>query len=160
MLSSSRVQGNFRGLEASRPRPRTWKCVLEDSTSANSPPYTLIFHEAYVKHFALSDQLWLLVLSHVLKFLSINLLAVFLINKLIPPQKNKKKTIIIRISVIILIVNVLKVALNNFKGHITAKIASEGQKLRHFSYRALWSIAGQCRWAQSPWLRYWLQVWF
>ena len=49
VLSSSRGQGNFRGLEASRPRPRTWpsrptpstsKCVLEakdvleDSTSA------------------------------------------------------------------------------------------------------------------------------
>ena len=43
MLSSSRGQANFRGLEASRPRPRTWpsrprprtsKCVLEDSTSA------------------------------------------------------------------------------------------------------------------------------
>ena len=37
--SSSREQGNFRGLEASRPRPRTSKCVLEakdvleDSTS-------------------------------------------------------------------------------------------------------------------------------
>ena len=30
MLSSSRGQGNFRGLEASRPRPRTSKCVLED----------------------------------------------------------------------------------------------------------------------------------
>ena len=48
MLSSSRGQGNFRGLEASRPRtrplrprPRTSKCVLEakdvlkDSTSDN-----------------------------------------------------------------------------------------------------------------------------
>ena len=34
MLSSSRGQANFRGLEASRPRPRTSKCVLEDSTSA------------------------------------------------------------------------------------------------------------------------------
>ena len=41
VLSSSRGQANFRGLEASRPRPRTWpsrprtsKCVLEDSTSA------------------------------------------------------------------------------------------------------------------------------
>ena len=39
VLSSSRGQGNFRGLEASRPRPRTSKCVLEakdvlkDSTS-------------------------------------------------------------------------------------------------------------------------------
>ena len=32
VLSSSRGQGNFRGLEASRPRPRTSKCVLEDST--------------------------------------------------------------------------------------------------------------------------------
>ena len=31
--SSSRGQGNFRGLAASRPRPRTSKCVLEDSTS-------------------------------------------------------------------------------------------------------------------------------
>ena len=50
--------------------------------------------------------------------------------------------------------NVLKKALNNFRGHITAKNASEGQKLGHFSYRALWSTAGQCRWAQSPWLRY------
>ena len=38
------------------------------------------------------------------------------------------------------------------------KTASEGQKLWHFSYRALWSIARQSRWAQSPWLRYWLQV--
>ena len=39
VLSSSRGQGNFRGLEASRPRPRTSKSVLEakdvleDSTS-------------------------------------------------------------------------------------------------------------------------------
>ena len=39
VLSSSRGQSNFRGLEASRPRPRTSKCVLEakdvleDSTS-------------------------------------------------------------------------------------------------------------------------------
>ena len=42
VLSSSRGQGNFRGLEASRPRPRIWpsrprprtsKCVFEDSTS-------------------------------------------------------------------------------------------------------------------------------
>ena len=41
MLSSSRGQANFRGLEASRPRPRTSKCVLEakdvleDSTSGS-----------------------------------------------------------------------------------------------------------------------------
>ena len=44
LLSSSRGQANFRGLEASRPRPRTWpsrprprprtsKSILEDSTS-------------------------------------------------------------------------------------------------------------------------------
>ena len=33
VLSSSRGQANFRGLEASRPRPRTSKSVLEDSTS-------------------------------------------------------------------------------------------------------------------------------
>ena len=42
VLSSSRVQANFRGLEASRPRPRTSKCVLKaknvlkDSTSGKS----------------------------------------------------------------------------------------------------------------------------
>ena len=41
LLSSSRGQGNYRGLEASRPMPRTSKCVLEakdvleDSTSGN-----------------------------------------------------------------------------------------------------------------------------
>ena len=34
VLSSSRRQGNFRGLEASRPRPRTSKCVLEDVLKA------------------------------------------------------------------------------------------------------------------------------
>ena len=33
VLSSSRGQGNFRGLEALKPRPRTSKCVLKDSTS-------------------------------------------------------------------------------------------------------------------------------
>ena len=33
VLSSSRGQHYFRGLEASRPRPRSSKCVLEDSTS-------------------------------------------------------------------------------------------------------------------------------
>ena len=33
VLSSSRGQANFRGLEASRPKPRTSKCVLEDTTS-------------------------------------------------------------------------------------------------------------------------------
>ena len=37
VLSSSRGQGNFRELEASRPRSRTRKCVLEDSTSAIEP---------------------------------------------------------------------------------------------------------------------------
>ena len=35
VLSSNRELGNFRGLEASRPRPRTSKCVLKDSTSVN-----------------------------------------------------------------------------------------------------------------------------
>ena len=34
VLSSSRGQGNFRGLEASRPRPRTSKCVFEDVLEA------------------------------------------------------------------------------------------------------------------------------
>ena len=35
VLSSSQGQGNFRGLEALTPRPRTSKCVLKDSTSGN-----------------------------------------------------------------------------------------------------------------------------
>ena len=34
VLSSSREQANFRGLEDSRPRPRTSKCVLEDVLEA------------------------------------------------------------------------------------------------------------------------------
>ena len=34
MLSSSRGQANFRGLQASRPRPRTSKCVLKDVLEA------------------------------------------------------------------------------------------------------------------------------
>ena len=34
VLSSSREQANFRGLEASRPRPRTSKSVLEDVLEA------------------------------------------------------------------------------------------------------------------------------
>ena len=34
VLSSSRGQANFRGLEASRPKPRTSKCVLEDVLEA------------------------------------------------------------------------------------------------------------------------------
>ena len=34
VLSSSRGQANFRGLEASRPRPRTSKCVREDVREA------------------------------------------------------------------------------------------------------------------------------
>ena len=34
VLSSSRGQAHFRGLEASRPRPRTSKCVLEDVLEA------------------------------------------------------------------------------------------------------------------------------
>ena len=40
VLSSSRGQAIFRGLEASRPRPRTSKCVLEDSTSGGKPLMT------------------------------------------------------------------------------------------------------------------------
>ena len=34
VLSSCRGQGDFRGFEASRPRPRTSKCVLEDVLQA------------------------------------------------------------------------------------------------------------------------------
>ena len=37
VLSSSRGQGNFRGHEASRPRPRTSKCVLEAKDVLETP---------------------------------------------------------------------------------------------------------------------------
>ena len=52
VLSSSQGQGNFRGLEASRPRPRSSKCVLEakdvlgDSTSA----FVFAFDEILLKN--------------------------------------------------------------------------------------------------------------
>ena len=105
----------------------------------NSPPI-LFFYEAYIKHFALSDQFGLLVFSHVLQFLSINLFAVFLI--------------------IILTINVLKKALNNFRGHITAKKCLRRPKVVTFYLSCTLVYSGQCRWAQSPWLHYWLEVWF
>ena len=41
MLFSSRRQGNFWGLETLRPRPRTSKCVLEDSTSGKGVIFTM-----------------------------------------------------------------------------------------------------------------------
>ena len=45
VLSSSRGQGNFQGLEASRPSPRTSKCVLEDSIShkCNGEAYSMYY---------------------------------------------------------------------------------------------------------------------
>ena len=48
VLSSSRGQGDFRGLQASRPRPRTSKCVLENVIEAkevleNSTSGTMLF---------------------------------------------------------------------------------------------------------------------
>ena len=57
VLSSSRGQANFRGLEASRPWPRTSKSVLEDSTSDNNHDIFLrrngvdflCFHEYHCK---------------------------------------------------------------------------------------------------------------
>ena len=51
VLSSSRAQGNFRRLEASRPKPRTSKCVLEakdildDSTSVFCHHLCQCFHQ-------------------------------------------------------------------------------------------------------------------
>ena len=56
VLSSSRGQANFRGLEASRPRPRTSKCVLEakdvleDSTSGTHEEATSSTAAAVVSH--------------------------------------------------------------------------------------------------------------
>ena len=57
LLSSSRGQANFRGLQASRPRPRTSKCVLEakdvleDSTS--------VYYYVTLNFFLLSTYFWL-----------------------------------------------------------------------------------------------------
>ena len=59
VLSSSRGQANFRGLEASRPRPRTWpsrprprprtsKRVLEDSTSVEQ--YSISICSIYIRY--------------------------------------------------------------------------------------------------------------
>ena len=59
VLSSSQGQGNFRGPKASRPRPRqkTWpsrprprtsKCVLEDSTSVSNHFILSISHELLI----------------------------------------------------------------------------------------------------------------
>ena len=63
VLSSSRGQGNFLGLEASRPRPRTSKCVLEakdvleDSTSDNGTVVSPLFVTklALFKTFVISE---------------------------------------------------------------------------------------------------------
>ena len=52
VLSSSRGQANFRGLEASRPRPRTSKCVLGYSTSVNK----LIVYRCYQSLPLMSDR--------------------------------------------------------------------------------------------------------
>ena len=56
VLSSNQGQGNFRGLEASRPRPKTSKCVLEDSNSVFY--YTTVnlsfFHTAWMQRILLN----------------------------------------------------------------------------------------------------------
>ena len=49
LLSSNRGQANFRGLEVSRPRPRTSKCVLEDSTSDVWLIILVLYHTCYIK---------------------------------------------------------------------------------------------------------------
>ena len=51
VLSSSRGQGNFRGLEASRPkpRPRTSKCVLEAKDVLENSSSGILFLPFYVK---------------------------------------------------------------------------------------------------------------
>ena len=55
VLSSSRGQANFRGLEASRPRPRTSKCVLEDSTSGYLIPVCFLYVAVHSLHFFLQN---------------------------------------------------------------------------------------------------------
>ena len=44
LLSSSRRQGIFEDLQASRPRPRTSNCVLEDSTFENHRALYYVVH--------------------------------------------------------------------------------------------------------------------
>ena len=59
VLSLGRGQGNFRGFEASRPRPRTSKCVLEDVLEAKDvfeakdvlEDSTSVFHELKIDMF-------------------------------------------------------------------------------------------------------------
>ena len=64
VLSSSRGQANFRGLEASRPRPRTSKCVLEakdvleDSTSAIKLTHSKASHAGTLRE-TLRSAIWL-----------------------------------------------------------------------------------------------------
>ena len=52
VLSSSRGQANFRGLEASRPRPRTSKCVLEDVLEAKDvlEDSTFVFDISFLRY--------------------------------------------------------------------------------------------------------------
>ena len=84
MLSSSRGQGNFWGLETSRPRPRTSKCVLEDvleakdvledSTSVEQHRYLALSQYSmsnlgFSVHFLLKLQLMISVFFHQLRSL-------------------------------------------------------------------------------------------
>ena len=57
VLSSSRGQANFRGLEASKPRPRTSKCVLEDSTSGEHYSHVTSSMNEISEYFLLSMRL-------------------------------------------------------------------------------------------------------
>ena len=56
VLSSSRGQGNFRGLEASRPRPRTSKCVLEDILEAKNVLEDSISDCFFIKFFIYNER--------------------------------------------------------------------------------------------------------
>ena len=66
VLSSCRGQANFRGLEPSRPRPKTSKCVLEDvledSTSAAGFDYNFCFNLLLLRLFAVIVHQFILIL--------------------------------------------------------------------------------------------------
>ena len=75
VLSSSRGQANFRGLEASRPRPRprTSKSVLEDSTSGLQI-YQNFLRKNRAKHFRLECPFKFILMSFTNFRMSVNML--------------------------------------------------------------------------------------
>ena len=66
LLFLSRGQGNFEGLEASRPRPRTSKCVLEDVLGLED-----VLEDSTSGFYCLNNYCYLLMLIHFTKILTL-----------------------------------------------------------------------------------------